>query len=349
MKMMRNRMMRRKILLYGVLLWIGICVLFVTNLSFGSVSIPFHDVMAILLGQGEKVRQEAWTYIVMESRLPQTVTAILAGASLSVSGLLLQTTFHNPLAGPDVFGISSGASLAVALVMLSFGGSLSLGSYSFNGFIAILLSAFLGAMLIIAIISLISNWIRSNVVLLIVGMMVGYLASSAISLLNFFSVPEGVKSYMVWGMGSFGNVTRDELGFFTGLSILCLCASFLFVKPLNGLLLGDMYATNLGFSIKRVRLGLLVLSGLQTAITTAFCGPIAFIGLITPHVVRLMVATDNHRPLLPLTMLMGAFITLICNQISSLPSENGILPLNAVTPLFGAPVIIYVLLRRPHQ
>lgn len=340
------RMMRRNIV-YGMILLVGICALLVSNLAIGSVSIPFREVLDILLGQEEMVEKTSWTYIVMESRLPQAIAAMLAGASLSVSGLLLQTTFYNPLAGPDVFGISSGASLAVALVMLGFGGNLSLGNYQFGGFVAILLSAFLGAMLVIFIISLISNWIRNNVVLLIVGMMVGYLASSAISLLNFFSVSEGVKSYMIWGMGSFGNVTRDDLGVFSGLCLVCLVASFLFVKPLNGLLLGDAYAQSLGFSIKRVRMGLLVLTGLQTAIVTAFCGPIAFLGLITPHIVRMMVATDNHRPLLPLTMLMGAFIALLCNQICCLPSENGVLPLNAVTPLIGAPVIIYVLLKRP--
>lgn len=292
------------------------------------------------------VEKASWSYIVMESRLPQAVTALLAGASLAVSGLLLQTTFHNPLAGPDVFGISSGASLAVALVMLAFGGNLSLGSYTFGGFLAILLGAFLGAMVVIFVILLISNWVRSNVILLIIGMMVGYLASSAISLLNFFSVAEGVKSYMIWGMGNFGNVSRGELGWLSALLLVCLALSVLFVKPLNGLLLGDAYASNLGFSVKRVRMGLLLLSGLQTAIVTAFCGPIAFLGLITPHVVRFLVSTDNHRQLLPLTMLMGAFIALLCNQICCLPGENGVLPLNAVTPLFGAPVIILVLLNR---
>ena len=336
----------KKSILYSILLGLGICILLVSNLAVGSISIPFHDVLAILFGHEEMVEKASWSYIVMESRLPQAVTALLAGASLAVSGLLLQTTFHNPLAGPDVFGISSGASLAVALVMLAFGGNLSLGSYTFGGFLAVLLSAFMGAMAVILIILLLSTWVRSNVVLLIIGMMVGYLASSAISLLNFFAVAEGVKSYMIWGMGNFGNVSQGELGWLSALLLACLALSVLFVKPLNGLLLGDAYASNLGFSVKRVRLGLLLLSGLQTAIVTAFCGPIAFIGLITPHVVRFLVSTDNHRQLLPLTMLMGAFIALLCNQICCLPSENGVLPLNAVTPLFGAPVIILVLLNR---
>ena len=336
----------KKSILYSILLGLGICILLVSNLAVGSISIPFHDVLAILFGHEEMVEKASWSYIVMESRLPQAITALLAGASLAVSGLLLQTTFHNPLAGPDVFGISSGASLAVALVMLAFGGNLSLGSYTFGGFLAVLLSAFMGAMAVILIILLLSTWVRSNVVLLIIGMMVGYLASSAISLLNFFAVAEGVKSYMIWGMGNFGNVSQGELGWLSALLLACLALSVLFVKPLNGLLLGDAYASNLGFSVKRVRLGLLLLSGLQTAIVTAFCGPIAFIGLITPHVVRFLVSTDNHRQLLPLTMLMGAFIALLCNQICCLPSENGVLPLNAVTPLFGAPVIILVLLNR---
>jgi iron complex transport system permease protein len=211
---------------------------------------------------------------------------------------------------------------------------------------AILVSAFAGAMLVMGIITAFSAIVRSHTVLLIIGLMVGYLASSAISLLNFFSTAEGVKSYLIWGMGSFGNVSMDEVRWFVPFAILGLLASLLLIKPLNAMLLGEQYAENLGFPIRKLRIALLIITGMLTAVVTAFCGPIAFIGLATPHIARLLVGTENHRQLLPVTMLMGAAIALLCNLLCSLPSDGGIVPLNAVTPLFGAPVIIYILVRR---
>lgn len=331
-------------ILFSILLSLAIVILFVLNLALGSVNIPCADVLNILLGNGEV--KESWRYIVLESRLPQAITALLAGASLAVSGLLLQTAFRNPLAGPDVFGISSGAGLAVALVMLGLGGNISLGDYSMGGFVAVLVSAFAGAMVVMGIIIFFSSMVRNHVVLLIIGIMVGYLASSVISLLNFFATAEGVKSYMVWGMGSFGNVSMAEMPWLVMLSLLGLVMAILLVKPLNALLLGEHYAANLGFNIRRLRFSLLLVTGLLTAVVTAFCGPIAFLGLATPHIARLLLATANHRQLLPATILMGAVIALLCNLLCVLPSENGILPLNAITPLFGAPIIIYVLLKR---
>lgn len=331
-------------ILFSIFLSLAIVILFVLNLVLGSVHIPCTDVVNILLGNGEV--KESWRYIVLESRLPQAITALLAGASLAVSGLLLQTAFRNPLAGPDVFGISSGAGLAVALVMLGLGGNISLGDYSMGGFVAVLVSAFAGAMVVMGIIIFFSSMVRNHVVLLIIGIMVGYLASSVISLLNFFATAEGVKSYMVWGMGSFGNVSMAEMPWLVMLSLLGLVMAILLVKPLNALLLGEHYAANLGFNIRRLRFSLLLVTGLLTAVVTAFCGPIAFLGLATPHIARLLLATANHRQLLPATILMGAVIALLCNLLCVLPSENGILPLNAITPLFGAPIIIYVLLKR---
>lgn len=331
-------------ILFSIFLSLAIVILFVLNLVLGSVHIPCTDVVNILLGNGEV--KESWRYIVLESRLPQAITALLAGASLAVSGLLLQTAFRNPLAGPDVFGISSGAGLAVALVMLGLGGNISLGDYSMGGFVAVLVSAFAGAMVVMGIIIFFSSMVRNHVVLLIIGIMVGYLASSVISLLNFFATAEGVKSYMVWGMGSFGNVSMAEMPWLVMLSLLGLVMAILLVKPLNALLLGEHYAANLGFNIRRLRFSLLLVTGLLTAVVTAFCGPIAFLGLATPHIARLLLATANHRQLLPATILMGAVIALLCNLLCCLPSENGILPLNAITPLFGAPIIIYVLLKR---
>lgn len=335
---------------------IAIILLFFANLAWGSVSIPWQDVLAILAGnQGDEA--DSFRYIVMESRLPAAITALLSGAALATSGLLLQTAFRNPLAGPDVFGISSGAGLAVAIVMLAFGGNIALddlgvgflgdaGNYAIGGFLAILIAAFAGAMLVMSVITFFSAIVRSHTVLLIIGLMVGYLASSAISLLNFFSTAEGVKSYMIWGMGSFGNVSMSEVRWFVPLAILGLVASLLLIKPLNAMLLGEQYAENLGFPIRKLRIALLVITGVLTAVVTAFCGPIAFIGLATPHIARLLISTENHRQLLPVTMLMGAAIALLCNLLCSLPSDGGIVPLNAVTPIFGAPVIIYILIRR---
>ena len=319
-------------------------MLFALNLLLGSVSIPAGDVLRILLGDDSL--KPSWQFIILESRLPQAITATLCGASLAVSGLLLQTAFRNPLAGPSIFGINSGAGLGVALVMLLLGGGLSVGSLQLSGFAAILVAAFIGAMAVMALIFFFSTLVRNNVMLLIIGIMIGYISNSAISLLNFFATDEGVKSYMVWGMGSFGGVSMANMPIFICVTLIGLIGALLLIKPLNALMLGDRYAENLGVSILRVRNWLLIVTGLLTAITTAFCGPVAFIGLAVPHIARLLLTTDNHRQLLPATMLCGAVVALICNLICFLPGESGVIPLNAVTPLIGAPVIIYVIARR---
>ena len=330
----------------GVLYCIGLClvivVLFASNLLLGSVSIPAEDVMRILLGDPNE--KASWRFIILESRLPQAITAMFCGASLAVSGLMLQTIFRNPLAGPSVFGINSGAGLGVALVMLFLGGGLSVGSLQFSGFAAVLIAAFFGALTVMAVIFFFSTLVRSHVMLLIIGIMIGYISNSAISLLNFFATDEGVKSYMVWGLGSFGGVSMANMPVFLGVSLFGLLGAMLLIKPLNALLLGDRYAENLGVNIVAVRNWLLVVTGLLTAVTTAFCGPVAFIGLAVPHMARLLLTTDNHRQLLPATMLCGAVVALVCNLLCFLPGDGGVIPLNAVTPLIGAPVIIYVIL-----
>ena len=335
--------MRRNILLF-ICLATSILLLFGLNLTTGSVQIPFADVLDILCGRF--IGKESWEYIILENRLPQTLTAILCGASLSVCGLMLQTAFRNPLAGPDVFGISSGAGLGVALVMLLLGGTVSTSIFTVSGFLAILTAAFIGAISVTALILFLSTLVRNSVLLLIVGIMVGYVSSSAVSLLNFFASEEGVKSYMVWGMGNFGGVSMNHIPLFSILCLIGIIASFLLVKPLNILLLGPQYAESLGISTRQIRNILLVVVGLLTAITTAFCGPISFIGLAIPHIARLLFRTENHQILLPGTVLSGAVITLLCNFICYLPGESGIIPLNAVTPLIGAPVIIYVIIQR---
>ena len=336
--------MKQRGLVYCGCLGLLIVVLFALNLVMGSVSIPVADVFSILTG--DKTLKPPWQFIVLESRLPQAITAMLCGGALAVSGLMLQTAFRNPLAGPSIFGINSGAGLGVALVMLLLGGGLSVGSLQIGGFAAILIAAFIGAMAVMALIFFFSTLVRNNVMLLIVGIMIGYISNSAISLLNFFATDEGVKSYMVWGMGSFGGVSMANMPVFAGVTLIGLLGALLLIKPLNALLLGDRYAENLGVNILRVRNWLLIVTGLLTAVTTAFCGPVAFIGLAVPHIARLLLTTDNHRVLLPATILCGAVVALICNLICFLPGESGVIPLNAVTPLIGAPVIIYVIARK---
>lgn len=336
-------MMKRNVCII-LLLVAGIIVLFAMNLIVGSVRIPLADVCDILFDKFDG--KESWKYIVMENRLPQALTAMLCGASLAVCGLMLQTAFRNPLAGPDVFGISSGAGLGVAIVMLFLGGSVSTTLFTVSGFLAILTSAFIGAIVVTMIILFLSTMVRNSVLLLIVGLMVGYVSSSAVALLNFFASEEGVKSYMVWGMGNFGGVSMDHMLLFALLCLVGIIASIFLIKPLNIMLLGTQYAESLGINIRQIRNLLLVTVGLLTAVITAFCGPISFIGLAIPHISRLLFRTDNHQILLPGTVLTGAVIALFCNLICYLPGELGIIPLNAVTPLIGAPVIIYVIIKR---
>ena len=319
---------------------LALLLLFAANLLFGSLDIPYGEVLSILTG-GEWGR-DVWRVVVLETRLPQALTALLAGASISVAGLLLQTLFRNPLAGPEVLGVNSGAGLGVALVMLFAGG---VSAFGLGGCFAMLGGAFVGAIFVIMIILLLATFLRNNVFLLIAGVAVGYMTSSAITLLNYFSTAEGVHSYMVWGMGSFGGVTMQQIPFFATVVLLLLMASLVMAKPLNALLLGDAYAVNLGVNVKAVRVVALCVTGLLTAVVTAFCGPVAFIGLAVPHVARMLLRSNNHRHLIPSTIMLGGAVALLCNLACQLPGENGLLPLGAITPLVGAPVIIYVVIK----
>ena len=330
--------------LYLLVSTLLIIILFCVSLLIGAVDIPVNEVISILTGKTSE--KASWQYIVLQSRLPQAITAMLCGGSLAVSGLMLQTAFRNPLADPGIFGINSGASMGVALVMLLLGGNITAGTLSLTGFVATLFAAFIGAMLVMALILFFSTIVRNNVMLLIIGIMIGYITSSGISLLNFFATEEGVQSYMVWGLGNFGGVTMDQMPVFASICILGLITSLLLIKPLNALLLGEQYAENLGVNTLRVRNYLLVVTGLLTAITTAYCGPISFIGLAVPHIARMLLGTDNHQWLMPATILTGAVIAMLCNILCVLPGDNGIIPLNAVTPIIGAPVIIYVIAKQ---
>lgn len=319
--------------------------LFMAGLMTGSVSIPCLAVWRVLIGEDEGV-SESWRFIILESRLPQMVTAMLSGSCLATAGLMMQTVFRNPLAGPDVFCINGGAGLGVALVMLLAGGSVTLGTLGVTGNVAILAAAFAGAMAVMAIILFSSTLVRDGVMLLVIGIMVGYLSSSVVTLLNYSATEQGIRSFMLWGMGSLDGVTPSLLPLYVTITLAALVLSLLMVKPLNLLSLGDNYARNLGLNTRRARNYALLLTGLLTAVVTAYCGPIAFIGLAVPHIARLLTVTDDMRRLLPITMLTGAVVTMACHLLCFVPGEAGMLPLNAVTPLIGAPVIIYVIIRK---
>lgn len=305
----------------------------------GSVDIPVVDVIGALTG-GD-VAKDAWRYIVVETRVPAALTSLLAGGALAVAGLLMQTTFDNPLAGPSILGISTGASLGVAIVMLALGGALSTWGHA-----AILVGALVGALAVMLALLAMSSVVRSSTMLLIIGILIGYLASSAIALLNFFSSRDGVHSYVVWGLGSFTGVTLEMMPLFALLILVLMAASMLYIKPLNALLLGSRYAGSAGVNLQATRNGILLLSGSLTAVVTAWCGPIGFIGMIVPHVARLALHTSNHRSLMPATALCGAAIGALCQLISVAPGGLGIIPINAITPVLGVPIIIYIIVRR---
>lgn len=308
------------------------------NLWCGSVHIPPETVWQLLTGSGDDVAASdtVWRFIVLESRLPAALTALLTGAALAVCGLLLQSYFRNPLAGPSILGITAGANLGVACIVLT-------------GVVAPSLltgAAFAGASLILLLLLLLSRLVRHPVTLLIAGILVSYLTGSAITLLNYYATAEGVHSFLIWGMGNFSGVGLHGLPLYTIFIVVGLLLSALLIRPLNGWMLGDLYARNLGISPTRTRLLILSVTGLLAASTTAYCGPISFIGLSVPHLARFLFRTDNHRLLLPASALLGALCASLCLLVSTLPPDGRLLPLNAITPIFGVPVILYVLLRR---
>lgn len=315
------------------------------NLATGAVEIPLGEIWNIITGK--EGSDAVWELIVMQSRLPLIATAALSGGALAIAGLLMQTLFNNPLADPSILGVSSGSSLGVAIVMLLLGGELgTLFGTTVGGYVSILAGAIAGAALILAALMLFSSLVKGTTMLLIVGIMISFLASSAISLLNFFSTQEGVHSYVIWGLGNFSGVTMGSLPLFSMVILFVLAWSMLLVKPLNALLLGSRYAESLGVNLRRVRNVLLLVTGILTATVTAFCGPIGFIGLVVPHIARLMLNSSDHRVLMPCTMLAGVVVALLCQFVSVLPTSVGIIPINAITPIVGVPIIIYIILNR---
>lgn len=338
--------MKRPVAFYMLLIMASIFLFFFLNLVLGSVSIPLRDVWNILWGTGNE--SVIWQNIIWKSRVPQALTALVAGAGLSVSGLQMQTVFRNPLAGPSVLGISSGASMGVAFVVLLSGslGGVALSKLGFMGEIALTIAAIAGSLSIMALIVFVSQKVRGNVTLLIIGVMIGYIANAVIGVLKFFSVEEDIRAYVIWGLGSFARVSGDQMTLFICIMVVLLPLSFLLVKTLNLLLLGDAYARNLGLNIKRARLLVITCSGVLVAIVTAYCGPIIFLGLAVPHLCRGMFRTSDHRILMPASLLAGASLALVCNLIARMPGFEGALPVNSVTALVGAPVVMSVLFNK---
>lgn len=334
--------MKRPLIVF-VLISTSILVFFILNLVLGTISIPVGSVWNILFG----IKEESiiWENIIWKSRFPQTITALVAGAGLSISGLQMQTLFRNPLAGPSELGISSGASLGVAFIILLSGsvGGTALIKMGLFGEIAISIAAVVGALTIMIIIITISRFVRGNVILLIIGVMIGYISTAIIGVLKFFSNDEDVRAYVIWGLGSFSKVSGNQVYTFVGIMIVLIPLSFLLIKTLNLMLLGEGYARNLGLNVKQARLYVIVCSCIITAIVTAYCGPIVFLGLAVPHLCRTIFVSSDHRILMPAVTLTGASLALFCNLVARMPGFEGALPINSVTALIGAPIVISVL------
>lgn len=322
---------------------LSILFFFFLNLVLGTISIPVKEIWSALLGF--ETDSEVSRNIVLKTRLPQAMTALVAGAGLSISGLQMQTVFRNPLAGPSELGISSGASLGVALIVLLSGslGGVALSKIGFFGEVAISVAAIIGSFMVMLIIIAVAQRVRGNVILLIIGVMIGYIANAIIGVLKFFSNEEDVRAYVIWGLGSFSKVSGNQVYSFVLIMIVLIPLSFLLIKTLNLLLLGEGYARNLGLNIHKARKAVIICSCIITAIVTAYCGPIVFLGLAVPHLCRTIFRTSDHRILMPAVTLTGASLALLCNLIARLPGIEGALPINSVTALIGAPIVISVL------
>jgi iron complex transport system permease protein len=328
-----------------LLLLILLVVLTLLNISLGSVYIPFQKIIATLSGQD--IENEGWHNIIMIFRLPKAITAILVGSGLGISGLLMQTLFRNPLAGPFVLGISSGASLGVAIAILAgmtFG--IALTQLGIGGSWVLTLSASLGALLVLSVVILVSMKVQDSMSLLIIGLMFGSATGAIVTVLQFFSKAESIQAYLIWTFGSLGGVTWLELQVFIPIILITLMGAFLLSKILNALLLGDNYARSMGVNIQLSRLLIIITTALLAGTITAFCGPIAFIGIAIPHITRMIFNTANHKVLFPMVVLCGAILMLICDIIAQIPGQEYTLPINAVTSVFGAPLVIWLVVRR---
>lgn len=316
-------------------------LLALVSLCVGSINISISESIDALCGNGS----DEMHFIMIELRFPQMITAILAGSALAVSGLLMQTLFENPLADPSLLGINSGASLGVAIALLVLGGSWTMGDNTLSGIVLTIVAAFVGASIVNVLLVVCSRLLHGNLALLIAGVMVSFVISAIISLLSFYASADGVRSFVVWGLGDFSEVSLQRLPLMIALTMLPMLMLLWLATPLNAMLLGMDYATNLGINVRRVRTLSLLITGGLTATVTALCGPISFIGLAVPHIARMFFSTSNHRQLLPACVLIGANVALLSLIISHLPGERGILPLAAITPLMGVPIVFYILFK----
>ena len=327
-----------------IILLVLLVVFFLINISLGSVSIPLKDILNILTGSFNA--KESWQTIIIDFRLPKSITAILVGSGLSICGLLMQTLFRNPLAGPFVLGISSGASLGVAILIL--------GSGLFGGFFlsnsvshwSLPIAASLGAFLVLSAVIIAANRVKNTMSILIIGLMFGSLTAAIISVLAYFSEASQIQQYLFWSFGSLGNLSWTELIVFSSIYSVAILGTTFLIKPLNSYLLGENYAKSLGINVKKSRNSILLITSILTGVITAFSGPISFIGLAVPHIAKMLFATSNHKILLPAVAILGAITLLICDAIAQLPTSEFTLPINAITSLFGAPVVIWLLVRK---
>lgn len=327
-----------------LLLPVIILILFVVNISLGSVHIPLDEIFQVLIG-GETTKN-SWTNIITTFRLPKALTAVLVGAGLAVSGLQMQTLFRNPLAGPFVLGISSGASLGVALLLLA-GVSITSGLVvSGLGNWLVVLAATAGSSLVLLLVVTVSVRVRDSMTLLIIGLMFGSLTGAIVSILQFFSTGEEIQLYLFWTFGSLGGLNWNEVYILLMLVLAGLFIAFTLVKPLNTLLLSENYARSMGVNVKRSRLWIIISTSLLAGSITAFCGPIAFIGLAVPHLTRLLVNTSDHKIMIPAVALTGIIVMLVCDVVAQIPYSDHVLPINAITSLIGAPVVIWIILRK---
>lgn len=326
-----------------VLLSILVLILFFADIFIGSVAISINEIMQVFTGQLSKETPQS--IIILQSRLPKALTAILAGCALPVAGLLMQTFFRNPVAGPDILGVSAGSSLLVALVMLTVGTWFSMDVFSNVG---IILAAIVGAMLVLFIILAVAARVRDSVTLLIFGLMFGMAISAVVGVLQYYSSQGALKLFIMWTFGSLSGVTWPQLYILAVIVIIGLLLAVTQIKALNLLLLGEQYATSLGLNIRKSKIFIILTTGLLTGAITAFCGPIAFIGIAVPHLARMIFKVNSHAIILPASILLGICILLICDIIAQTPGNDGVLPINAITAFMGAPFIIYIIWKNQH-
>lgn len=317
-------------------------MLFLVNISLGSVKIPVREIVNSLWGDGAS--KTTWEYIILNYRLPKAITAIVAGTGLAVGGLLMQTLFRNPLAGPDVLGLSSGASLMVACVIL--GAGILPFMAVFTSAYGLVIASTLGSFIVLMAVLVVAQRLKDTMAILIVGLMFGSFAGAIVGVLTYFSTAEQLQKFTFWSLGSLGNLSWNNITVLGSTCILGLSMAALCIKPLNALLLGERYAKSLGINYNQTRFIIILATSILTGCITAFAGPIAFVGLAVPHIAKLLFKTSNHGILFWATLLTGACIMLLCDTATQLPGYGHVLPINAITSIIGAPIVIWLLFRK---